>query len=229
MRRPVADYYLKLPFMDYEPYMDLVALPDLSVFQFISEGPWGRITKQIHFSLLFKPGIYMLQLGDITKYGGFDRSAISNNGDKNRIMATVIQAIEVFTERYPDRSIRIWSLSAERSRLFRIAIGSNFRQLSEKFAIKAMAREGFLLFKKDIDSANFELWCKRSDDNMIGTTLKIQSGLFKRMVSVQLDDGLEKGFCISGEKNLWACVLDYGRESRDSRRIKKPALAGQLG
>jgi hypothetical protein len=144
-------------------------------------------------------------------------------------MATVIQAIEVFTERYPDRSIRIWSLSVERSRLFRIAIGNNFRQLSEKFAIRAMAPEGFLLFKKDIDSAHFELECKRSEDSMSSTILKIQSGLFKRAVSVQLDDGLEKGFCISGEKNLWACILDYRREGRESRRIKKPALAGRVG
>jgi hypothetical protein len=194
--------------MNYEPYMDLVALPDLSVFQFISEGPWGRITKQIHFTLLFKPGIYVLQLGDINKYGGFDRCAISNNGDMNRILATVILAIEVYTERYPDRSIRIWSLSAERSRLFRIAIGNNLRLLSAKFTVQSMAREGFLFFKKDIDSAYFELKRQRLADNTSYTTLKIQSGLFKRTVSVQLDDDLIKGFCISGGKNLWALFLN---------------------
>jgi hypothetical protein len=215
--------------MNYEPYPDLVALPDLSDFQFISEGPRGRIAKQIQFTLLFKPRIYMLQLGDINEYGGFDRSAISNNGDKNRILATVIQAIEVFTTRYPDRSIRIWSLSAERSRLFQIAISKNFQQLSTKFTVQTMAREGFLLFRKDIDKTDFVLNHKKTPDNTICTTLKIQSGLFNRTVSVQLDDGLDKGYCISGGKNLWAGVLEYRRESRDSRRIKKPALAGRLG
>ena len=205
--------------------MDLVALPDLSVFQFISEGVQGRITKQIHFIQVYRPGIYILQLGDIDENGGFDRSLVSNNGDRNRVLATVILAIEVYTERYPDRSIRIWSYFAERSRLFRIAIGNNLQQLSASFTIQEIGEDGFLFFKKDINSADFELRRKKIANSEIRTTLKIQSRLFKKAISVQLSKELEKGFNILGGKKAFA----HGIEGRERRRIKKPAFAGRVG
>lgn len=206
--------------MNYEPYEDLVALPDLSVFQFISEGPWGRITKQIHFTLLCKPGVYMLQLGDLMADGEFNRSVISNNGDWDRVLATVIQAMEVYTERYPGRSIRIWSLSMERSRLFRIAIGSNRRQLSTRFTIQPMLGGGFLFFRKNKNRVRFELSRQRSCDHGMSTLLSIHSILFKRAVTVTLEEDLKGGFYASGKSLLIVVPVNRG-ESRDSRRIKK--------
>jgi hypothetical protein len=77
-------------FMSYEPYPDLEALPDLSVFQFVSVGTQGRITKQIQFNKLNEPELYLLQLGDVTEQGAFNRATISNNGDMNRIFAISI-------------------------------------------------------------------------------------------------------------------------------------------
>ena len=209
--------------MHYEPYMDMVALPDLSVFQFISEGPRGRITKQIRFSLLVNPRIYDLELGDVNEYGGFDRTTVSNNGDRGRILATVIQAIEVYTESYPTRSIRIRSHSAERSRLFRIAIGANLRQLSASFTIRAANEGRFLPFKMDMDSTKFELKRKKTGHKAIRPTLAIQSRLFKKSVSVQLNNELPVGYSTVDDKKFY-CGITEPRE----RRIKNPVLSGRV-
>jgi hypothetical protein len=146
--------------MLYEPYTDLVALPDLSIFRFVSEGSLGFITKEIHFAQLPDTGMYSIHLGDIKQNGDFDSSVISNNGDRNRVLATVFRAIEVYTGRYPDRSILIGGLTRHRARLFRMAIGANWKRLSGAFTILERREGRFSPFRPDTDSTIFH-WRRR--------------------------------------------------------------------
>lgn len=143
--------------MQYMPYTELTAVPDLSLFRFVSEGRGGLITKEIRFAELPDSGMYSVHMGDIKQNGDFDPSAISNNGDRNRVLATVIVAIEIYTKKYPARSILIGGFNEQRARLFRIAIGVNFKRISRIFTILEGHEGRFFPFSPDTKSTVFHL------------------------------------------------------------------------
>jgi hypothetical protein len=185
--------------MSYEPYMDMVALTDLSVFQFISEGPRGSIVKQITITKTDQSRVYFLQLGDLTEYGRFNRATISNNGDMDRILATVILAIDIYTETYPNRWIEITSVSQGRVRLFRMAIGANLKRLSAVFTIRSKSDGCTFPFKKDRDSHLFEFRRKKMTSGLFSGKLEGQSRLFKKPISIQLNNRMEVKYPIAGK------------------------------
>jgi|GEM_PF-530375 hypothetical protein len=143
--------------MQYKPYTQLESVPDLSIFRFKSKGPVGLITKEIRFAELPDSGMYSVHMGDIKQNGDFDQSAISNNGDRNRVLATVIVAIEIYTKKYPARSILIGGFNEQRARLFRMAIGVNFERISRVFTVLEVLDGRFLPFKPDTKSTVFHL------------------------------------------------------------------------
>lgn len=72
----------------------------LRVFEFISAGPKGAIRKIIHFQRTYTPGLYNLAFGDkhpIT--GEIDDLAITNNGDTDKVLATVVAALYTFLDK----------------------------------------------------------------------------------------------------------------------------------
>jgi hypothetical protein len=83
----------------------------IGIYEFVSEGDKGRIRKQILFSLA--PGLdkgykntYNLAFGDvIDDEGGISDISISDNGDRDEILATVVSAVYEFTNQKPDAKI----------------------------------------------------------------------------------------------------------------------------
>jgi hypothetical protein len=153
--------------MQYEPYTEMEVMPDLSLFRFVSAGPAGLITKEIRFAGLPDSGMYSVHLGDIRQNGDFDPSAVSNTGDRNRVLATVILAIELYTERYPGRSILIGGFDRQRARLFRLAIGVNFKKISQVFTILEVCEGRYLPFSPDTNSTIFHLRRRKLPDRKI--------------------------------------------------------------
>ena len=71
-------------------------------FEFISEGPKGAIRKFIEFQATTDPEVYNLAFGDKDPLSGdINDLAVSNNGDTEKVLATVIAALYVFFENYP--------------------------------------------------------------------------------------------------------------------------------
>ena len=69
----------------------------LSVFEFISVGPKGAIRKIIDFQPTDIPGLYNLAFGDKHPVTGeIDDLAVTNNGDTDKILATVVAALYTF-------------------------------------------------------------------------------------------------------------------------------------
>ena len=69
---------------------------DYHAFEFFSEGPKGRIRKMVIYSKISdtEPPIYNLAFGDINPVTGkMDDSIISDNEDKDIILATVANTI----------------------------------------------------------------------------------------------------------------------------------------
>ena len=85
------------------PRYELKAESSLLIFEFISEGSKGRIPKIIKFSETALKGFYNLAFGDKdAKTGDIDDEVISNNGDSEQVLATVVSAVFAFTDREND-------------------------------------------------------------------------------------------------------------------------------
>lgn len=121
--------------MHYEIYPDYVASDDLSVFEFASVGMKGIIKKRVAFMNTERTSVYNLAFGDIDEYGEIDDYKVTDNGDRNKILATVVSIVEEYTKRYPARWIYFQGSTEERTRLYRMAVGLNLADLSEKFDI----------------------------------------------------------------------------------------------
>ena len=75
----------------------------LTVFEFISEGPQGTIRKMIHFQETNEPGLYNLAFGDKNSdTDEMDDLSVSNNGDSEKVLATVVAALYAFFDKHPD-------------------------------------------------------------------------------------------------------------------------------
>ena len=71
-------------------------------FEFVSEGK-RKINKVIKFTPIDVPNVCNLGFGDTdSETGLIDDQITSNNGDTQRVLATVARAVWIFTEKHPD-------------------------------------------------------------------------------------------------------------------------------
>jgi hypothetical protein len=87
--------------------------------------------------------VYALAFGNITESGEIDDLSISDNGDRNKILATVATAVDIYTKRHPDRMIYFIGSTKQRTRLYRMAVGLNLGELSRTYDIYAEPEKGF--------------------------------------------------------------------------------------
>lgn len=137
--------------MKYEFYDHIKITDDLSIFDFFSIGKNGRIPKRIEFMPTEIPDIVNLAFGDINEDGEIDDYSISDNGDRNKILATVAFAADVYLNKYPEKWIYFKGSTDERTRLYRMAIGLNFEELAMKFDFYAEQADGIIPFRKNIE------------------------------------------------------------------------------
>ncbi len=141
--------------MKHEAYSNFKATDDFSVVDFMSEGKKGRIPKRIVFYATELENVYNLAFGDMDENGEINDQCISDNGDRNKILATVANVTKKYAERYPDRLIFFQGSTNERTRLYRMAVGLNLKELSEQFDIYAYVNEEIMLFKQDLPITAF--------------------------------------------------------------------------
>ncbi len=137
--------------MKYEIYKELKVTDDFSVFDFVSAGRFGNIPKRIEFMRTEIDNHYNLAFGDVDEDGNIDDYSISDNGDRNTILATVAFTVDIYLAKYPDRLVYFRGSTQERTRLYRMAVGLNIDELSLKFEIFAEQKNGFVPFQKNME------------------------------------------------------------------------------
>lgn len=137
--------------MKYEAYSDIKFTPDFSVIDFISIGKKGAIPKRIVFTKTESRNVYNLAFGDIDENDEIDDFKISDNGDRNKILATIVTIVDDYTIKYPERMILFSGSTKERTRLYRMAIGINLEELSKTFDIFAYIQNELVPFTKDVE------------------------------------------------------------------------------
>lgn len=141
--------------MKYEIYSDLKASSDLSIFDFNSVGKHGIIPKRIIFAATELDNVYNLAFGDIDENGEIDDYRTTNNGDRNKILATIAEVIKVYTQKYPGRIIFFRGSTIERTRLYRMAVSLNLDELSVEFDIYGVVGDKIMPFKQNMDITAF--------------------------------------------------------------------------
>jgi len=129
------------------PRYPVTASDDRRVYEFYSEGPQGRIRKIIAYTQI-GPSLFNLGFGDWNEETQApDDSNRSNNGDRDRVLATVAYtAIDFFSE-FPDVQVFIEGSTYSRTRLYQMGISSNYLEINEKFEIKGFIEENWELFR----------------------------------------------------------------------------------
>lgn len=121
--------------MKNEVYGDLKKSPAVIEYTFRSIGTNGFIPIGVRFTESDDPGIFDLVFGLILDNGILNDVIRLNNGDSDKILATVVEAIERFTSEYPEKIIWFSGSTPARTRLYRMIISLNLDELRKDFEI----------------------------------------------------------------------------------------------
>ncbi len=148
--------------MKYEVYGNIEVTDDFDVFEFVSNGKRGTIRKRVAFTETEQFNIYNLAFGDIDEADEINDHAVSDNGDRNKVLATVVSIVEIFTKRYPERWIIFKGSTPQRTRLYRMAVSLHLEELSLKFEIYAYVDEKLAPFVKNLEINRFLIKRKKA-------------------------------------------------------------------
>ena len=125
-------------------------------FEFISEGPKGAIRKLIEFQRTTDPETYNLAFGDKHSVtGGIDDLAVSDNGDTEKVLATVVAAVYTFLESRPTAYVYAQGRTKARTRLYRMGINRFYQNVQRDFYLYGRIGEDFADFKTDVEYEGF--------------------------------------------------------------------------
>lgn len=126
------------------------------VFEFVSDEPQGRIEKVIQFSETNLEGFYNLAFGDKNiETGELDDLAVSNNGDRDKVLATVVAAVLAFTEKNPTAYIYATGSTSSRTRVYRMGISKYYNEVVENFELFGETEDDFEFLIKNKEYNGF--------------------------------------------------------------------------
>ena len=126
-------------------------------FEFISIGSKGSIVKVIKYTKINDdPLVYNLGFGDKNlTYETIDDKAVTNNGDTDKVLATVAFTIYAFYKEYPNGNVYLSGSTASRTRLYQININKFYAYISRDFIIYGELEQGFERFNKEVNYQGF--------------------------------------------------------------------------
>jgi hypothetical protein len=103
-------------------------------FEFISVGAKGAIRKMIEFQTTSTPGVYNLAFGDKDPVTGeLNDLAVSNNGDTEKVLGTVVAALYAFFSKKPEALVYATGSTPARTRLYRMGITKFYDEVQNDF------------------------------------------------------------------------------------------------
>lgn len=126
-------------------------------FEFISIGSQGSIVKVIKYTKINdEPLVYNLGFGDKNlTHETIDDKAVTNNGDTDRVLATVAFTIYAFYKEFPDANVYLSGSTTSRTRLYQININKFYDYISKDFIIYGELEQGFERFEKGVNYQGF--------------------------------------------------------------------------
>ncbi len=185
---------------------ELKALPDYSQFLFTSRGIAGSTTREVRFirqkntdvsDNSFPNDIFNLEIEDFHPESQ-SPAGISDNGDMNIVLTTLIMIIELYLERYPERAIRLKGNTREKFRFYRIALDMHVDVLKQHFEIIVEQNKRTFHPRNRDNFDNIWFLIRRRPGvrftlHSIHTTRNSRSLLFGKTVSVEIQRSIEIG------------------------------------
>jgi len=140
--------------MNHQHYPFLSSTRD-TIYVFVSPGKHGYIKKIVQFKALHDE-IFNLGFGDLDGNSfDFNDSIVTNNGDMETVLATVVTIIERFFDNRPNAQIFITGSTPARTRLYQIVIGTNYDHLIERYEIFGYGNSVWEVFRKNVSYESF--------------------------------------------------------------------------
>lgn len=144
------------------PFYDFTVLNEALRFEFVSVGN-RVIRKVIVYQKLPFPNVYNLALGDIDERGQPNFKVISDNGDRDMVLATVVQTMIAFFEQKPQASVTFTGGdSTLRTRLYQAVIARELEQVSDRFTIYGVTDNDLEPFERNKTYHGFVISLKHS-------------------------------------------------------------------
>jgi phage terminase large subunit-like protein len=126
-------------------------------FEFVSSGINGNIVKVVKYvPFPNQEGLYNLGFGDKNiETGELDDLVISNNGDTDKLLATVAMTVYEFFEEHPYATVYMKGSTKSRTRLYQISISKFIEQISIEFDVYGELEAEFGRFNKNISYKGF--------------------------------------------------------------------------
>ena len=135
----------------------------LTTFYFLSEGSKGKIEKLVQFSLVNQNNLYNLAFGDRNPLTGYiDDRVVTDNGDSEKILATVVAAVYAFCDKFPQAWIYATGSTLARTRLYRMGINKYYDIVETDFEIFGQAQSEWERYEKGKDYQAFVIQRKKS-------------------------------------------------------------------
>ena len=142
--------------MEQEQY-PIRANSQVNVYEFVSFGNKGHISKRIEYYPLDESKLFFnLSFVDVDSVTGeISDRAVSNNGDSQKVLATVAATTIDFTDRYPDAVVYATGSTPARTRLYRMGIANNLNEVKNDFEVWGYINGQWSDFEKGIDYEAF--------------------------------------------------------------------------
>ncbi len=138
------------------PKYPLASSDTLLTFEFISEGKRGLIHKLVRYQPTNIKDVYNLAFGDKDpSTGDIDDAVISNNGDSEKVLATVVASLYAFTDRYPQSWIYAAGSTRSRTRLYRMGITKFLSDIETDFEVLGERADDWEPFRKNVEYVGF--------------------------------------------------------------------------
>ena len=123
-------------------------------FEFDSDGPNGKIRKIVSYWPLNTGGIpyFNLGFGDFNpKTGKIDDLAVTNNQDREKILATIAATVMEFTRHHPDAIVYAKGSTPARTRLYQMGISTNWAEITSLLYVYGYEQNnGWEPFQKNV-------------------------------------------------------------------------------
>lgn len=132
-------------------------------YEFYSGGPKGRLKKVVEFYRVqgYEQKVFNLSFGDWNENTNhICDDVISNNADRDKVLATVAATVMEFIRDHPEAIIFVTGSTASRTRLYQMGIGRIWDEINQLFEIQGYLDDIWQPFQKAVNYNAFLLKAK---------------------------------------------------------------------
>lgn len=131
-----------------------------STYEFLSEGPKGTVKKVVFYQEI-EQGVFNIAFGDWDEEKqGINDNIRSNNNDRDKVLATVGSTIIDFLKNHPGVTLFARGSTPARTRLYQMAIVSNWREIKQLFEVVGFVNGNWEVFTENTNYEQFALRAK---------------------------------------------------------------------